>query len=270
MAYESATPDLVVERSGGALRIRLNRPDQDNRLTYAMMGTLRALIDQASVDWDVRVIALEGAGTSFCGGDDPDDRGEWPEELAHRRPAGDHGAPPLPQQAMLRSLRATPKPTVAILQGEVLGLGLDLAALCDFRLVADDAAIRDSRVEQARHAATGISYVLPRLIGLSQAMRLLLLGEQIDGREAQRIGLAFRSVPAAELAAAGEALVEKLAAMATRSYGIFKQQVIDELDIPYETVLMHSLAIRQTNVIEDRVEGLTAFREKRTPHFTGR
>ena len=177
---------------------------------------------------------------------------------------------PIPQQRMLRRIRSLSRPTVAILKGSTLGLGFDLAAVCDIRIAAADAEIGDGRVLQAQHVATGITHALPRLIGLSQAMRLLLLGETIDAAEAARIGFVHFVVDPSQLETEAESLLSKLAAMATRSYGLVKQQVIDELDMPYETALMHSMAIRQTNVIEDRAEGARSFAEKRPAKFSGR
>lgn len=261
---------MLVERGGPVLRLRLNRPEQQNRLTYAMIAALTREVRAAGEDWDVRAVVIEGAGEVFCAGDRPDDLGELPAAYAHRRPGGSHGAAPLPQQDLLRALRSLPKPVIAVMRGAVLGLGLDLACACDIRICTEDTVFADPRVRQARHAATGITHVLPRLIGQSQAVRLLLLGDEIDGREAERIGLAYRAYPAETLDGEARSLVERVSQMATRSYAVIKQQILDELDLPYETALMHSLAIRQTNVIEDRAEGGRAFLEKRPPRFTGR
>jgi len=196
--------------------------------------------------------------------------GQWPQEYAHRRPGGSHGEAPIPQQELLRLLRRLPKPTIAVMHGSVLGVGLDLACACDIRVCTEDTILGDPRILQARYSATGITYVLPRLIGQSQAVRLLLLGEQIDGREAERIGLVYRAYPAQQFPGEVEKLLQQVASMATRSYAIIKQQILDELDMPYETALMHSMAIRQTNVIQDRVEGIRAFLEKRPPKYEGR
>ena len=86
------------------------------------------------------------------------------------------------------------KPTLALLRGEVLGLALDLACVCDIRIAAASATIGDPRILQGRAPATGISYLLPKLIGQSQAMRILLLGEPIDATEARRIQLVHEVV----------------------------------------------------------------------------
>lgn len=270
MAPTSSSPHLRSTSEDGVLSITLDRPDQGNALTYEMMTSLRDLFEEADEDPGVRVIRLQGAGASFSRGDDPDDLGEWPTEWEHRRPGGSHGAAPLPQQAMLTAVRNVAKPTIAQLHGDVLGLAFDLASVCDLRIAADDARIGDDRISQARHVATGVTHVLPRLVGLSQAARLLLLGEVIDAQEGARIGYLHELHPAAELSAAVDDLAARVAGMATRSYAIIKQQILEELDMPYETALMHSIAIRQTNVIEDRLEGGLAFREKRAPQFEGR
>lgn len=196
--------------------------------------------------------------------------GPWPEEYRHRRPGGPHGPAPIPQQDLLKLVRSLPKPTIALMRGQVLGLGLDLACVCDIRLCTDDAVIGDPRILQARHNSTGLTYILPRLIGQSQAMQLLLLGESINGSEAERIGLVYRSFKLEEFASQTEKLIAQVTTMATRSYAIIKQQIIEELDMPYDTALMHSFAIRQTNIIEDKDEGILAFIEKRKPSFRGR
>lgn len=259
-------------RDGAILRLMLARPEAGNALTYPMIEALTAALAAAGEDAEVRCVVVSGEGDDFCAGDSAalEERGPWPAAFAHRRPAGVHGPAPLPEQRLLRTLWALPKPVLAVVQGRAVGLGLDLACACDIRLATADATFGDPRVSQGRHAATGISYVLPRLIGLSQAMRLLLLGEEIDGREAERIGLLYRAVPPADLHDEAEKLATAVAAMATRSYAVIKQQIREQLDLPYEMALMHSLAVRQTNVIEDRAEGQRAFVEKRAPRYTGR
>ena len=152
-------------------------------IDYAMLESLREAVTAASTDDNVRALVLD----CESGGGDWMNMGEWPARLAHRRPRGSHGPGPLPEQDAIRALRSFMKPTLALLRGEVLRLALDLACVCDIRLAAASASIGDPRIRQGRAPATGISYLLPKLIGQSQAMRILLLGEPIDATEARRI-----------------------------------------------------------------------------------
>ena len=172
--------------------------------------------------------------------------GPWPERLAHRHPVGSHGPGPLPEQDAIKALRSFMKPTLALLHGDVFGLALDLACVCDVRLAASTARIGDPRILQGRAAATGICYVLPKLIGQSQATRLLLLGETLAAAEAHRIGLVYDIAEADAFDERAAALAEQLAALPTRAWEVHKLQVLPQLDLPFDAAMVHSLGVRQT------------------------
>lgn len=266
----AGSDDVRVTRDGAISRITLTRPERDNRLDWSMIVALLETVRAVSADPQCRLLVLDADGENFCAGDCWPDMGPWPQAWKHRLPGGTHGAPPLPLTDLLATLRGLPIPTLAVLRGEIADAGLDLACHCDIRLAADTARFCDRRVANGRFAATGITYVLPRLIGQSLATRLLLLGDTFDAVYAARTGLVYDTTPAADLAVAATALADRLSNMATRSYGLVKQQVQDQLDLDYRNALLHSMAIRQTNVFEDRAEGQRAFAEKRAPHFSGR
>ena len=263
--YESSTDRLTATLSGACLTVSFDHGDE-NRIDYPVLEALTSVCRRAADDPDVRVLALTGARGTFSAGAAPD-MGPWPERFEHRRPEGSHGAAPLPEQDTLRALRSLMKPTVAVLAGAVSGLALDLACVCDLRLALPDARIDDPRVANGTAASTGIAYVLPRLIGQSQAMRILLLGEMLDAAEALRIRLVHQIVETRE---AADAVIASIAAMPTRAWEVHKMQVLGQLDLDFESAMVHSLGIRQTHVIEDRIEGVQAWRERREPRFTGR
>lgn len=260
--------DVVNDR--GICQITLDRPEAGNIVDYEAIVQVLDVLEEAAPDPEVRVVAVRAAGADFCLGEDEQSMGEWPDRFRDRLHRGTWAEAPIPQQELLSRLWRLPKPTVAVVRGAALGFGLDLSCACDVRLVANDARFGDPRVTNGFPIATGITYLLPRLIGLSQAERILLLGDVIDGKEAERIGLAYRAVDASMLDAMADSLLEKIAGMATRSYALIKRQILEQLDLDHDTALLHSLAIRQTHVIEDQQEGMRAFREKRQPVFAGR
>ena len=235
-------------------------------IDYAALEALRSAVETAADDPGVRALVLD----CESGGDNATDMGAWPARLAHRRPAGSHGPGPLPEQDAVKALRGFMKPTLALMHGEVLGLAFDLSCVCDIRLASTDARIGDPRIGQGRAAATGIAYLLPKLIGQSQAMRLLLLGEIVDAAEAHRIQLVHEVVDAAGFGARADEFAAMLATMPTRAWEVHKLQVLPQLDLPFDAAMVHSLGVRQTHVIEDRVEGMKAWRERRDPAFSGR
>ena len=263
--YESPTDRLDTGLRDGCLTVAFDHGD-DNRIDYPTLEALASLCRAAADDPEVRVLALTGRNGLFSAGA-ATDMGPWPERFGHRRPGGSHGPAPLPEQDALRALRSLMKPTVAVLEGAVSGLALDLACVCDLRLALSDALIDDPRVPTGNAAATGIAYVLPRLIGQSQAMRILLLGQALDAAEALRIRLVHQIVDTRD---AADAIIANIATMPTRAWEVHKMQVLGQLDLDFESAMVHSLGIRQTHVIEDRVEGVQAWRERREPRFTGR
>ncbi|MYE11544.1 MAG: hypothetical protein F4X99_07760 [Gammaproteobacteria bacterium] len=263
--YDSSTDRLTTTLSGGRLTVRFDNGDE-NRIDYAVLDALASVCRSAADDPEVRVLALTGARGTFSAGAAAD-MGRWPDRFGHRRPEGSHGPAPLPEQDAVRALRSLMKPTVALLEGAVSGLALDLACVCDLRLALPDARIGDPRVRSGTAASTGIAYVLPRLIGQSQAMRILLLGETLDAAEALRIRLVHQIVETRE---AADAVIDRIATMPTRAWEVHKMQVLGQLDLDFESAMVHSLGVRQTHVIEDRLEGVQAWRERREPRFTGR
>ena len=268
--YQTDCNQLLSRFEEGVVTISFNRPQEENLINYAMLMAMRELFNQAARDDKVRAVVLKGEGSCFCGGDDWQNMGAWPEEFAHRKPGGSHGAAPIPEQETIKALRDIMKPTIALLHGSVLGLGLDLAAVCDLRVASTDASIGDPRIRQGRASATGITYLLPRLIGLSQASRILLMGEILTAEEAIRIQLVHQLIDTRKFAAATDELIKTIAGLPTRAYEVHKLQVLPQLDMSFDAAMTHCLGVRQTHVIEDREEGAKAWRERRDPVFKGR
>jgi 2-(1,2-epoxy-1,2-dihydrophenyl)acetyl-CoA isomerase len=150
------------------------------------------------------------------------------------------------------------------------GAGCNFALACDLRVASEDAKFIQSFVRVGLAPDSGGSFILPRLVGLSKAMELLLLGETVDAREAQRIGLVAKVFATAEFSDSARELAEKVAG-APRGIGLIKRAVNHanlptlEADLEYEACLQE-IAGRSS----DYDEGVRAFLEKRTPTFTGK
>jgi 2-(1,2-epoxy-1,2-dihydrophenyl)acetyl-CoA isomerase len=258
---------ILVERDQGIVRIVLNRPDRLNAITWPMMEELLDALEACSRDESVRVVAFAGAGRAFSSGDDIGEgmgqrrRGADPDGLNAER--GLH-------YQLVKQLLELPKPVVAAIHGRCHGAAWVLSLACDFRVGHADALVGDIRAQRAIFAGQGAPLLLPRLIGQSRAMDLLITGRVIDAAEAERIGYFNRVWPADGYAEELAAFLGELAAGPTRTYAAWKlatnRSVLLELDgyTDYERQLTG--LVRDTS---DYAEGRASFREKRAPTYRG-
>jgi enoyl-CoA hydratase/carnithine racemase len=196
------TADAIVltEPTPWGVRLVLNRPEKLNAISVELREALDAAIADAVADQRVRVIVIAGAGRAFCAGFDlseaaPESAWGWREVLARD------------VEATLAIWRC-PKPVVAQVHGYALAGGLELAMACDLIVATEDAQLGEPEI---RFGSAPVTLLMPYLIGQKKTRELLMTGDLIDGREAHRIGLVNRAVPAERLSAEVDALADRLA-----------------------------------------------------------
>lgn len=257
---------FLYEERDGVARITLHRPQAMNALTFEvyreLTDTFRALAGRE----DLRCAVITGSGRAFCtGGDVKDIIGP----LLARDRAALHAFTTLTCD-LVRAMRALPFPIVASLNGTVAGAGAMIAIASDFRVAADTAKIAFLFVKVGLAGADmGAAWLLPRLVGLSRATELLMLGDFVDAAEAHRIGLYHRVCPHERLAAETEALVARLVAGPAAGLSATKDALEREADMTLEEALRHEAHVQaELMPRDDFAEGHRAFVEKRAPRFT--
>jgi enoyl-CoA hydratase/carnithine racemase len=270
MGYEH----ILYDTRESIATITLNRPDRLNAWTATMNREVHEAVADAARDDSVRVIVLTGAGRGFCAGADMDllsgisagavARGERPQ------PFDPASRPDF--QTTYAFFPAVPKPVIAAINGPVAGLGLVIALYCDLRIAAETAIVTTAFSRRGLVAEHGISWTLPRLVGLASALDLMLSARKIDAAEALRMGLYNRVLPAGELTDGVRAYARELATLVSpRSMRIMKRQLWDaQFQTLAEATAVADAEMRQSFDAEDFKEGVAHFVEKRAPRFTGR
>lgn len=252
--------DLVeLEQRGAVTWMWLNRPALHNALDDATVLELASRFRDLGADPTIRVLVLSGRGASFCAGADIESmkRLGAADEATNLRAARDLAE-------MFRAIAECPKPTIARVNGAAIGGGLGLVSCCDIAIAADSAKFAASEVRLGLIPATIGPYVV-RAIGPRWAKRLFLTGERISAAQAEKIGLVHASVPAEELDAAVDAVVNNILAGAPRAQAAAKKLIDDVADRPIVPRLIEDTAMRIAAIrthAEAR-EGLNAFLEKR-------
>jgi enoyl-CoA hydratase/carnithine racemase len=254
--------------SDGIATITFDRPDKLNALTFEVYADLRDLLVWLPKQDGIRVLVITGEGRGFCSGGDVHEiigellKSDHDRMLEFTRMTG----------AVVQNMRECPLPIIASINGIAAGAGSVIALAADFRILARSAtfAFLFTKVGLAG-ADMGSAYLLPRMIGLSRATELLMLGETIDSTTVDALGLAYRVVEDRELGAVTRELARSLADGPSLAYAQTKLLLTKELDADLkEAIELEAIAQADLMTTADHAEFYNAFNEGRKPNWTGR
>lgn len=256
---------LVLTRTGMVATITLDRPDRGNAINVDLADALLAAVADCDADPTVRAVVLTGAGALFCAGGDVEAfaaAGMDAPRLMQRLTGPVHAA-----ELRLAGMR---KPLVTAVNGAAAGAGLGLAIMGDVVLAASSATFVGAYGAIGLSPDVGVSWWLPRLVGLRQAQRLLLLGERVDAVEAERIGLVTRVVADDGLMSAAMQTAERLAGRPLPAFQRTRALLLGAFAADLETHLDREVqALTACAGEADAKEGIAAFTEKRRACFMG-
>lgn len=256
---------VIVSRDGPVARIMLNRPDAGNAIDMALAIALAAAATDVASDPAVRCVVLTGAGRLFCAGGDVgamaaagDDAPRFLRKLADTL----HGA--------IDTLSAMPKPLLVVVNGPAAGAGLSLALLGDVVIASRSAHFTAAYTGIGLTPDGGMSWLLPRLVGLRKAQAMILTNERIGADEAERLGLVTRSIGDDELPATIAALTDRLVAAPTAALGAARRLLLDAATSTLRDHLdREAAAIAAAGGRDEAREGVAAFTARRRPDFQG-
>ncbi|MFN0086187.1 MAG: enoyl-CoA hydratase/isomerase family protein [Blastocatellia bacterium] len=263
---------VLIETSAEGVRtITLNRPEKLNAVNLRLAEEVPLAVDEASRDDAVRAVVITGAGRGFCAG----------LELTPENILASRQRKSVSRHAALDDLdwvgrwviavARCDKPVIAAINGPAIGAGCGLTLAADIRLMSDAAAISTGYMRIGLCPDAGVSYFLPRLVGLSRATELILSARDIKADEAERIGLVSRVLPAASFAAEAAAYAAHIAAGPPIGLTMARRLLTGSLETDLLTQLRRELSSIQICLAsEDAAEAMRAFIEKRKPVFKGK
>ena len=261
---------LTIEKRGHVAILTLNRPDAMNALGMPGDGDqIQAVCEQINGDDDVRCVVLTGAGRAFSAGGDV---------KAMKAREGAFGGSGVQIRdgyrrnihRVVRSIYGLEVPSIAAINGEAIGLGMDVACMTDIRIAADTAKMGVTFLKLGLIPGDGGAWLLPRTIGMSRAAEMLFTGDVIDAKTASDWGLVSRVVPAADLMTEALALAEKIALQPPHALRLAKTLLKQGQTASYETLMEMSAAAQAiSHLTDDHMEGVDAILEKRAPVFKG-
>jgi len=266
--------DTTYHKSERIATVTYNRPEKMNAWTPRMFEELRQAIDDAEKDLDIGAIIITGAGRAYCSGADMGGLNRIAESAEERVGAEQPSSGAEVENGMGRFafMLSLKKPIIAAINGPAVGMGFANALYCDIRIASEKARMGLIFPRRGLAIEFGSSWLLPRIIGLANAVDLALTGRLIDGAEAMRMGLVSRVVPDHELMPAARALAADLATQCSPlGISYVKRFLYQHLYTDLHTALRdegESAGVMLRS--QDFKEGVKAFLEKRAPKFTGR
>jgi len=261
------TQSILTHLDAGVQTITLNRPDKLNSFNPEMHKLLRAALDDAARNPEIRCVLLTGAGRGFCAGQDLSER-----EMKESDKPRDLGAT-IEQyyNPLVKFMQALPIPIVCAVNGVAAGAGANIALACDIVLAARSASFLQAFAKIGLVPDSGGTYFLPRLVGTGRAMALAMLAEKLPAADAERMGLIWKAFDDDKLMPEATAMCRHLATQPTRALGLMKQAIYAAggNSLSAQLDLERDLQ-REAGASPDYREGVSAFLGKRKPVFTGR
>jgi 2-(1,2-epoxy-1,2-dihydrophenyl)acetyl-CoA isomerase len=257
---------VLYEKDNRVANIALNRPEKLNAFDGTMHDELYRALDSVAEDEEIRCVVLRGEGRGFSAGadlaqivqdaDGDPDLGEYLRDTYSR---------------LVKRMVRIEKPIIAAVHGPVYGAGVGLALACDLRIAAENTKFSVAFIKIGLIPDAGVTFLLPRVVGLGRAMEMSMLGDAVEAEEAYRIGLVNKVVADEALPEEARNLAEHLARMPTAALGRIKDSLYSSFETDLETAL-ETEAEGQTfcGFTQDHKEGVTAFFEKREARFVGR
>jgi enoyl-CoA hydratase/carnithine racemase len=260
----SLSTAISLEKNGALAWLRFCHPESGNRLTPEMAEQLTSLCSTVADDDEIEILAVGSTGDVFCSG------------LAY--PGSQHGVEAartiraeFGNLQCVEALAALTKPTVAVLSGDAIGVGLEIALTCDLRIAVETAHFGLPQVADGLIPCCGGTQRLPRMVGQAKALELVLTGTLLEAHEARRIGLVSEVVSPALFATRVDEVLTGLLGKGPIALRLGKEAVLKALDLTLDQGMRLEedlYALLQTT--QDRAEGVQAFLQKRTPRFSGK
>ena len=264
--------NLLFDKDGHVVTLTINRPDERNPL--GMEGDGENFAEAAELinnDNDVRCVIFTGAGKAFSAGGNL---------KAMRDREGTFGASPLEMRdqayrknihRIIRSLWNIEVPMIGAINGPAIGLGNDAGCTCDIRIAADNAKFGATFLKMGLIPGDGGSWLLPRVIGWSNASRLFFTGDIVDAETAKSWGLVSEVVPAVSLIEEARAIAERVSQQPPQSLRMTKRLMRDGMNSSFDTIMEMSASMQViVQNTDDHLEAVNAFFDKRTPEFKGK
>jgi enoyl-CoA hydratase len=255
MAYEN----IIFEKEEHIAVITFNRPEAMNALNNQTRAEFAAAVAEVAADDAIKVLILTGSGKAFVAGSDI-------KEFNKTTPFAAHNI-----QRLGEMVEKLEKPVIAAVNGFCLGGGCEIAMGCDIIIASEKAKFGQTEINIGIIPGGGGTQRLPRLIGACRAKELIFTGDIIRAEEADRLGLVNRVVPMDELMTTAKAIAAKIAAKSAAALKLAKTAINRGMQTNLESGLKYEYELYSLSLsLEDKVEGVNAFLEKRAPKFVGR
>jgi enoyl-CoA hydratase/carnithine racemase len=263
---------VSVEKHDGIAILTLNRPEQLNAIgEHAHCADIVAAIENIGDDPSINVAILTGSGRAFSAGGDL-------QRMKDRNGIGPLDSPAATRANYRQGIQRIPRafqnlevPIIAAVNGHAVGVGCDIACLCDIRIASDRAKFAASFIKMGLVPGDGGAWVLPRVVGFSKAAEMLFTGDPLTADQALACGLVSQVVPADKLMDTARALAQRIVVNPAKALRMTKRLLLHAQQLHLDEVLEMSAAMQAlAHETEDHAEAVSAFLEKRSPSFTGR